>query len=386
VSAELNLARLQRAAFIVGGTAVFLCAVYGLFRPFAFFRAYLVAFLFLLGLPLGSAALLMVQHLTGGMWGAVLRPVLEASTRTLPLLALVFLPILAGLGFLYPWMDPEEVARDAELESKIASYLNPPFFIARAVVYFSIWTGVIFLLNRWSVEQERAQSPELPRRFRLLSGPGLGLYGLAITFASIDWFMSLEPRWFSSIYGVVIAVGMLLSAFTFAVLVTTHLAEHSPQSEYATPRVLNDLGNLLMTFTMLWAYVSFSQFLLIWAGNLPEEITWYKARFEGGWSGVALSLVVFQFVVPFMLLLSKDVKRNPRSLAATALLVLFMRLIDALWTIAPVLRQSEWWDQWLIAVLPVGLGGLWLATFVWQLQKRPLVLARDLLLLEGNGS
>jgi hypothetical protein len=386
VSAEMNLPRLQRAALIVGGAAVLLCAIYGLFRPFAFFRAYLVTFLFLLGLPLGSAALLMVQHLTGGMWGAVLRPVLEAGTRTLPLLALFFLPILVGLRFLYPWMDPEEVARDPELESKVAMYLNPPFFMARAVVYFSIWFGAIFLLNRWSVEQERDRSSDLPRRFRLLSGPGLGLYGLAITFASIDWFMSLEPRWFSSIYGVVIAVGMLLSAFAFAVLVTTKLAEHSPQSEYATPRVLNDLGNLMLTFTMFWAYVSFSQFLLIWSGNLPEEITWYKARFEGGWSGVALSLVVFQFVVPFMLLLSKDVKRNPRFLVATALLVLLMRLIDALWTIAPVLRQSEWWDQWLLAALPLGLGGLWLGAFMWQLQKRPLVLARDLLVLEEKAS
>jgi hypothetical protein len=382
----MNLPQLQRAALIVGGAAVLLCAIYGFFRPFAFFRAYLVTFMFLLGLPLGSAALLMVQHLTGGMWGAMLRPVLEAGSRTLPLLALFFLPILAGLNFLYPWMDPEEVARDPELESKVASYLNAPFFTARAVVYFAIWFGVAFLLNRWSVEQERGRSPEMPRRFRLLSGPGLGLYGLAITFASVDWFMSLEPRWFSSIYGVVIAVGMLLSAFAFAVLVVTRLAEHSPQSEYVTPQVLNDLGNLMLAFTMFWAYVSFSQFLLIWAGNLPEEITFFLRRFEDGWSWVALSLVVFQFVVPFMLLLSKDVKRSPRALAATAVLVLFMRLIDALWTIAPVLRRSDWWDQWLLAALPVGLGGLWLGLFIWQLQKRPLVLAPDLLVLQGESS
>jgi hypothetical protein len=390
---EINLGRLQRTALLVGAALLVICAVYGLFRPTAFFRAYLVAFLFLLGLPLGSAALLMVQHLTGGMWGTVLRPMLEAGMRTLPLLVLFFLPVLLRLHFLYPWMypDAEELVHDAAMQQKIASYLNAPFFMLRAAVYFAIWFVVAFFLNRWSVEQDRERSPELPRRFRLLSGPGLGLYGLAITFASIDWFMSLEPKWYSSIYAV-IAVGMLLTAFAFAVLVTAWLADRPPVAEYATPLVLNDLGNLMLAFTMLWAYVSFSQFLLIWAGNLPEEISWFKDRFDAGWGWLAMALVLFQFVVPFVLLLSKDVKQNPRSLAATALLVLVLRLIDALWTVGPVsteypsvrvLSDVAWWDQWLMVALPVGLGGLWLGVFLWQLQKRPLVFVRELVLEEG---
>jgi hypothetical protein len=249
---------------------------------------------------------------------------------------------------------------------------------------------VAYFLNRWSAEQERERSPQLPQRFRLLSGPGLGVYGLGITFASVDWFMSLEPKWFSSIYAVVIAVGMLLAAFTFAVLVTAWVADRPPMAEYVTPQVLNDLGNLMLAFTMIWAYVAFSQFLLIWAGNLPEEISWFKHRFDAGWSWLALALVLFQFIVPFVLLLSKDVKQNPRSLAATALLVLVMRLVDAVWTIGPVSPEYEsllppiaWWDQWLIVALPAGLGGLWLGVFLWQLQKRPLILARDPAFAEG---
>jgi hypothetical protein len=390
VGPELNLGRVQRTALIVGAVALCVGAPYGFFRPGPFFRAYLVAFLFVLGIPLGSAAVLMVQHLTGGMWGTVLRPVLEAATRTLPLLVLLFLPVLVGTGYLYPWKHADLFAHDVEMQNKIASYLNAPFFMARGGLIFAVWLIVILFLNRWSVEQERDRSPDLPRRFRLLSGPGLGLFGLAITVASVDWFMSLEPRWFSSIYAVVIAVGMLLEAFAFAVLATARLADQPPVSEYATARVLNDLGNLMLAFIMLWAYVAFSQFLLIWAGNLPEEIIWYKDRFDAGWAGLAIGLVVFQFVVPFGLLLSKDVKCNSRSLAATAVLVLVMRLADALWTIGPVpseytsfLSGAAWWDQWLILALPVGLGGLWLGVFVWQLQKRPLVLARELVFVEG---
>jgi len=387
---EMNLGRVQRTALIVGAAVLCACAAYGILRPEPFFRAYLVAFLFLLGLPLGSAALLMVQHLTGGMWGTVLRPALEAATRTLPLLALFFLPVLAGLGYLYPWMYVGDFDHNVEMQNKIASYLNAPFFMVRAALYFAVWLGVIYFLNRWSVEQERDRSPELPRRFRLLSGPGLGLFGLGITFASVDWFMSLEPEWFSSIYAVVIAMGMLLEAFAFAVLVTARLADRPPVAEYATPLVLNDLGNLMLAFAMLWTYVAFSQFLLIWAGNLREEIIWYKHRFDAGWGGLAVGLVVFQFVVPFVLLLSRDVKQNPRSLAATALLALGMRLVDALWTIGPasreypsILSDASWWDQWLLLALPVGLGGLWLGVFLWQLQKRPLVIARELVFVEG---
>jgi hypothetical protein len=388
----MNLGRVQRTAVLAGAALLLAGAVYGVFRPAAFFRAYLVAFLFLLGLPLGSAAVLMVQHLTGGVWGTILRPPLEAAMRTLPLMVLFFFPVLFGLDSLYPWMHPtaEEWAHDAAMQQKIAWYLNGPFFMIRAAVYFAIWLVVAYLLNRWSVEQEQERLPEMPRRFRLLSGPGLGLFGLGISFASIDWFMSLEPTWFSSIYPVVIAVGMLLAAFAFVVLVTAWLAERPPLGEYATPLILNDLGNLLLAFTMIWAYVAFSQFLLIWAGNLPEEISWYTHRFDAGWSWLAVALAVFQFVVPFLLLLSKDVKQKPRSLAATALLVLFMRLVDAWWTIGPAPQEYgspfppvAWWDQWLLVALPASLGGLWLGVFVWQLEKRPLVLVRDLVFVEG---
>jgi hypothetical protein len=374
---------LQRTAWLIGVLLLAICALYGLFRPAPFFQSYLIGFRFWLSFPLGCLALVMVQHLTGGLWGAVLRPILEAASRTLPLVALLFLPLLLGLTFLYPWTHRDQFADDPIMLQKIDAYLNVPFFIARAVVYFAAWLVVAIFLNRWSREQTEHPTPTRPRRFRLISGPGLGVYGLAITFASVDWFMSVDPEWFSTIYAVIVAVGQLLASFAFAILMTALLAKRRPVADAVTPTLLNDLGGLLLAFTMLWAYVAFSQFLLIWAGNLPEEIRWYLPRTQGVWGGVAIVLAVFQFFVPFALLLSKDIKQNPRALAATALLILVMRFVDAVWSTAPAFPDTKWWDQWLLIAVPAGMGGLWIGTFVWQLSRRPLVFEYELKYAEG---
>jgi hypothetical protein len=380
-----DLRQLQRAAWLVGAIVLAVCAAYGFFRPGPFFRSYLIAYRFWLGLPLGCAALLMLQHLTGGLWGAILRPFLEAAGRTLPLLALLFLPLLLGLGILYPWTHEEQFANDPEMKDKIRMYLNVPFFLVRAVIYFAAWITISFFFDRWSREQALHPTPIQPRRFRLISAPGLAIYGLTITFASIDWFMSLEPQWFSSIYSVIVAIGYLLTAFAFVVLVTAVLSSRPPLTGVVQATTLNDLGNLLLAFNMLWAYVAFSQFLLIWSGNLPEEISWYLPRIEGGWRLLGVSLIVFQFFVPFALLLSKDVKQNPRALAGVAILVLVMRYVDAVWSLAPApaLRNSEWWDEWLLVAVPAGMGSLWLGTFLWQLSRRPLVFEYELKYAEG---
>jgi len=379
----LDLRRIQRGALLVGAAALAVCTVYGVFRPAPFFRAYLIGFRFWLSFPLGCMALVMVQHLTGGLWGAVLRPILEAASRTLPLLALLFLPLILGLSILYPWTHAEHYDANPAMLEKIQFYLNTPFFLARAAAYFAAWFVVATFLNRWSAEQTEHPTPTRPRRFRLISGPGLAVYGLTITFASVDWFMSLDPEWFSTIYGVIVAVGQLLAAFAFAVLMTALLAKRPPLSDAVSPIALNDLGGLLLAFTMIWAYVAFSQFLLIWAGNLPEEISWYLPRIRGAWGWVALLLVVFQFFVPFSLLLSKDIKQNPRALAATAILILVMRFVDAVWSTAPSFEDAQWWDQWLVLAVPAGMGGLMVGMFLWQLSRRPLVFEYELKYAEG---
>ncbi|HMC11351.1 MAG TPA: hypothetical protein VKH44_08675, partial [Pirellulaceae bacterium] len=322
---------LQRRALLVGIVCAALCALGGRFSPQAFLRSYLVAWNFWLGIALGSLVLVMLQHLTGGAWGVVLRRVLESGTRTLPLLAVLFVPLALGLHALYEWVDSD----DPSLAEKRHYYLNVPFFLPRSAFYFAAWLLLMFFLNRWSSEEDRTQDPSLPRRFRLLSGPGLPLYGLTITFASIDWVMSLEPHWVSSIFGVMFGVGQVLSAFAFAVAVVILLARRPPLANVLLPSHMRDLGNLLLAFVMVWAYLSFSQFLLIWAGNLPEEVPWYLRRLQGGWQWFGLALVLFHFVLPFVLLLSADIKRDGRRLAVVACLVLVMRFVDLFWLIVP---------------------------------------------------
>jgi hypothetical protein len=238
------------------------------------FRSYLIAYLFWFGIALGCLPLLMLHHLVGGAWGFVIRRILEAGTRTLPLMIVLFVPLLLGIHSLYEWSDPEIVARDQILQAKHA-YLNVSFFIIRAVVYFAAWIIFAYFLNRWSAEQDATGNPILLRRFQLLSAPGIVVYTLGITFASIDWGMSLEPHWFSTIYGMLFIVGQTLAALAFVIPVAVLLSDSPPASGFMKADVFQDLGNLLLAFVMLWAYISFSQYLIIWAGNLPEEIPWY---------------------------------------------------------------------------------------------------------------
>jgi hypothetical protein len=338
------------------------------------FRSYLIAYLFWLGIALGCLPLLMLHHLVGGRWGFVLRRVLEAGTRTLPLMLLLFVPLVFGIHSLYEWSHSEIVAQDAVLQAK-SSYLNVPFFIFRAAVYFGAWIIVSYFLNRWSAQQDATGDQALARRLQLLSAPGIALYSLAITFASIDWGMSLEPHWFSTIYGMLFIVGQSLAALAFAIPVVIRLGGSPPLSEFLEKEVFHDLGNLLLTFVMLWAYISFSQYLIIWAGNLPEEIPWYSRRGANGWQWIAAFLAVFHFAVPFLLLLGRANKARKTLLAAIAGAVLLMRWVDLYWLIAPAFDRDVR-IHWMDIVLLVVIGGIWLYVFMEQLMKRALV-ARD---------
>lgn len=370
------LARLGSLTFSVGVAALGICAIGGFFSPAQFFHSYLIAFVFWAGMALGCLSIVMLQYLTGGAWGLVLRRVLESGTRTLPLVAILFLPILFGLGRLYEWSRAEEVAHDPLLLHK-AAYLNVPFFIGRTIFYFAAWLAVAYFLNKWSLEQDRGGDRQLSRKLQLLSSGGIVLYGLTVTFSSIDWVMSLEPHWYSTMYGVLFIAGQGLSALAFVVAVTILLARRQPMRDVVSAKHLHDWGKLLLAFVMFWSYVSFSQYLIIWAGNLPEEIPWYLKRLQGGWGWIGLALILFHFLLPFLLLLSRTGNENPRLLAFVAGLVVLMRLVDIFWLIAPVFSQSQVRLHWMDILAPIGIGGLWLAVFLGQLRKRPLLPVGD---------
>lgn len=350
----------------------------------SFWASYLIAYIFWVNITLGSLAVLMIQHLSGGKWGLVARRVLEAGTRTLPLMAVLFIPIALNLPELYAWARPEAAA-DPLIQVK-AGYLNEPFFYLRAVIYFVIWGALIFLLNKWSREQDeqpaRAAGPA-DRRFRMLSGPGLVLYVMTITFMSVDWVMSLDPHWYSTIFGILMIGGQGLATMAFAILVLSRLARTQPMSGVADPDAFHDLGKLMFAFVLLWAYFSVSQLLIIWSANLPEEIPFYLERLHGPWYFVSVLLLVGQFVLPFLLLLSQNFKRNPATVARIALWILAMRVVDIVWTIGPVFRHEGSGLHWLDFAAVLGLGAIWTFVFFRNLGSRAVVPARDPYLREA---
>ena len=368
--------RMQKKSLAVGFIAAVLCVGGALVHPPSFFRAYLPAYIFWIGMPVGCLVLLMLHHLVGGRWGFMIQRVLEAAIQTLPLMALLFVPLLFGLSDLFPWARTDVVAADPLLQQK-AAYLNIPFFIARTVGYFAVWIVLGRLLVTWSIQQDRTSDPTLTQRLQTLSGPGLVLYGLTVTFAAIDWMMSLEPKWYSTIFGMIFMASFGLAALALAILVTRFLESEKPLVQVISSDRWHDLGNLLLALVMFWAYLNFCQFLLIWSENLAEEIPWYSHRIGGGWEWVALALILFQFTLPFVLLLSRDTKRNSRPLAAVAAAILLMHWLDILWMVAPSFYPARFHLHWRDIAAPVGIGGLWLAAFIGYLKARSLLPLHD---------
>jgi hypothetical protein len=370
-----GLRTVGRRAFALGAAGAALSALGALLDPVQFLRSYLVAYLFFVGAALGCLAVLMIQYITGGAWGAAVRRLLESGARTLPFMAVLFVPVLLGVSELYEWARP--TALDDPLLVHKRPYLNVPFFVVRAAVYFGAWTLVVRLLVRWSHEQDATGAAAPARRLELLSRGGLVLLGLTMTFASVDWAMSLEPHWFSTIYGVLFMGGSVLTAFAIVIAVGASLAERDPVARVITAEHFHDLGKLLLAFVMLWAYFSFSQFLIVWSGNLPEETPWYLRRLEGGWQWLGLGLILFHFGLPFVLLLSRTVKRQARTLAALAVALLGVRLADVFWMIAPAFASGGLTLHWLDVTAVLGIGGVWLGLFVWRLAEGPVVPLND---------
>jgi hypothetical protein len=340
-----------------------------------FFRAYLIAYVFWIGITMGCFTILMLHHLAGGVWGLLLRRIMEAATMTSPLMAILLLPLAAGLPVLYPWARPDAVAGDLALQNK-SVYLNVPFFLGRSLLYIVIWNFMIFRARRWSYQEEQSPGPEWAPRLRRFGAIALVVFGLTVTFAAVDYLMSLEPRWFSAVYSAMVASGAVLSAFAFAMLVLALLQRDEPLASLVNPQVLNDLGNLLLAFIMVWAYLSYSQFLIIWSGNLSNEITWYQRRLAGGWEWLALAMVVANFVLPFSLLLVRDLKRNVRVLGALAAWLVLSRWLDVFWLIKPAFAEG-FSINGLDVVATITIGAVWLAAFTWLLARRPLLPEHD---------
>jgi hypothetical protein len=372
-----ELKRVSTMALAVGAL-FFALLVFGFLIDRAqFFHAYLVGFIFWIGITMGSTALLMLQHLTGGAWGLIIRRVLEAASRTLPLMLILFLPILFGLNQIYSWTNKAEMDQVPALREKAAHYLNPAFFTVRAAVYFTIWMLMMWLLNTWSLQNDRTADRRLLKRLQMFSGPGLGLLIITITFAAIDWVMSLDPAWSSTIFGLIFVASWSLSALAFGILVMSWLSRREPMDAVVRTSHFHDWGNLLMALVMLWMYFAFSQYLIIWSGNLPEETVWYVARKHDGWGVIALAIVILQFAFPFLTLLSRAAKNSPQRLGRLALLILIMRVVDVIWLIEPSFNREHFHLSWMDLVAPIAVGGLWIAAFAWQLQKRSLVPLND---------
>ena len=376
------LARLQLLGAVTGILGI-LVLLFGLFVDSEqFFQSYLLGYIYWLAIPLGAMGLTMIHHLTGGGWGFVIRRQLEAAAATIPLMALLFIPLLFGLEVLYPWTHPETAAHGEVIALK-QDYLNLPFFLVRLAAYFLIWSVMAVLLNRWSQQQDQTGDPNLTQRLKILSGPGIFVYVMTATFASVDWLMSLEPEWFSTIYGLIFVVCHALSALALVIICTDRMDDRPPLSEVISSKYYHDLGNFLLAFVLLWAYLSFSQFLITWSGNLPEEVSWYVHRSEHGWQFVAILLTVFHFALPFLVLLSRRTKKHAGNLVKIAGWMLVARFLDFFWWIKPAF--TEFGIHWMDVAALAAVGGVWLTAFSILVRRHPLVPRKDPRLEEAFG-
>jgi len=390
-AADIDVPRSR--ALIVAGIGLVGCAIGFFVNAEQFYRSWLIAYLLFLGITLGSMAMVMIQHLSGGSWG-VFRRIFEASSRTLLLLMVLFIPVLIGMTSLYPWTNETLRATDEVIKHK-APYLNAGFFIARAVIYFAGWWGISYLLNKWSQQQD-AGDVAVNTRIQRLSGAGLVFYALTVTFAGIDWIMSLNPHWYSTLFGFLMMGGQGLAALAFTVVVATFLFRREPMSRLLKPQHFHDLGKLMLAFVMLYAYFNFSQYMLTFAANLVEEIPYMLTRTSNGWQYLAVFLVIFHFFVPFFLLLSRDLKRAPHRLVVIALWILFVRFVDIFMMVSPEFdssganlhllageHASHFFVHWLDLAAPLAVGGLWLWMFFGELRQRPLLATGDPYLRES---
>lgn len=383
--AEIN--RWRTLALGIGGIAMIIWAAGAYFNTEQALISWLLGFIFWGGIGLGSLGILMLQYLTGGAWGVVIRRILEAGTRTLPIIIILFIPLAIGV-YTHSFYEWTHMAADDPMIAKRGIYLLPWFWIVRAAIYFFLFGVMVYLLNKWSAEQDKTNTVEESRlvleKASRFSGPTLVIYALTVTFAVVDWVMTLDPHWFSTIWGLLFVAGWALSCFCFVVVLLAYLWDKAPMDRVLGKRHFHDIGKLMLALVMVWAYFNFSQFLIIWAGNLPEETGWFLSRMKGFWGYIGVGLIVFHFAFPFLVLLQQDFKRKARWLAGLAIFILAMRALDMFYLIGPSVRvagggleQGASSGSWLDPVALAAVGGIWLWWFFGELLKRPIVPAKD---------
>lgn len=381
LSARLDAARAM--ALKVGAAGLVASLAGAAISPAKFFPAYLAAFLFWAGVSLASIGLCLLFQLVGGSWQVPLRRMFEAAGWQILLVAAFFVPILVGLPYAFPWADEAVLKADPAVANKV-KFLSRDFFTFRAVAYFAIWTGIAYIVNAWSRRQDETTDVAPTRRLGAVAGPATVVMFLTASFGAFDWGMSRDPDWYSTIYGAMYVVGAILTTLALAAIFAVRHSSCEPIKSALTVGRLNDLGNLLLAFTMLWAYFSFSQFLITWLGNLPEEVVWYNRRIQGTWGAIALGLIFFGFFAPFLSLLQRKHKRDTAWVLPIAAWIVAMRTIDVAWLILPGYSKvgSDWagfpWGSVLLYYFALlGIGGIWVAFFLKRLASAPLVPLRD---------
>jgi hypothetical protein len=381
--APAELGKFRNLALGIGGIALIAWAIGLYFDPEQALRSWLLGFIFWGGIGIGSIGIILLQYLTGGAWGVVIRRVAEAGSRTLPLVVILFLPLALGVTNLYEWTHLPPT--DHVVEHR-GWFMTTTSWWLRSAAYFILFGVMAYLLNKWSANQDRSKDYEESARWlgtaTAFSGPAMVIYALLVTFAAVDWVMMLDPHFFSTIWGLLFVAGWALSCFCFGVVILAFLSDKAPMNRILGRRHFHDIGKLMLALVMVWAYFNFSQYLIIWSGNIPEETGWFLARTTHGWGYLAWALLLFHFAAPFLVLLMQDLKRRAKTLALVAIFILFMRLVDMFWIIGPMPRIHPHGDggfylSWMDIVAPVAVGGIWLWYFLGQYMSRPLVPVMD---------
>lgn len=362
-SSAKGLTSLRRWTALTAVAGAVASALLWVWQPATFWQAYLVAVMFVLGIGLGALAVALLNRLTGGRWGIAVLRELTAAAATVPIMSLLLLPMVFGAAHLYPWLDAAQSSESLNPHQQV--YFAPTLWIGRSVVYVVIWAGLgLFMTRGYRSFCRTDKTPGWPSRQRL-TAIGLILLWLTTSFAAMDWIMSLEPKWVSTIYGAMITMGFVISGWTTAIMMRRGLGSD------LNPDISQDVGNMLLAFLLVWVYLAFSQFLIIWSGNLPHEVTWYERRNKGIWGVVGTLLLLFHFAIPFALLLFREHKRSLARLAGLATALLFMRAVDLAWTILPAFHTAS--GIWIVAVplLLATATALWLWVFLWQWQRLP---------------
>ena len=358
------------------------CAILGIANPRQFFFSWLVSFLFFLSLAVGALFFVLIQYAAQGGWGIVLRRIGETTFATIPVMAALFLPVVLGLHDLYEWSHADAVANDALLRWK-APYLNVPFFLIRAALYFGLWSFIALLYYRGSRGQDVTGDPGVSARLRKFAGPAIMVLAVTQTLASVDWIMSLTPHWYSTMFGVYFFAGSFVGFIALLSVVSVAMRRAGLLDTVISPEHLQDIGKFLFAFTVFWTYIAFSQFFLMWYGNLPEETIWYRDRMEGSWMTVSLFLMVGHFVAPFFYLMGRAVKRRNSTLAVGGAWLLAMHYVDLYWQVMPTLHPEGIRPSVLDVAALVAVGGCFVAAASWLMRRQALVPLRDPRLAES---